>query len=183
MTARFCDLDKVLHELQGLLGQVDAVLRIAVFEYTRQTRHRAADRHISVRAPDNVFCLLSESTFLWTRVSLVPHGNPAPDPARPLECIAGTGKLPPVNKHTNRRAGLGCTSCKIQPLCRPAGPRPLILGVAVKIRRRVAAHAGILLCGGFGFFRLRAATGRIRRIYKNVIFDTSPVAGKVYKNS
>ena len=43
MTARFRDLDKVLHELQRLLGQVDAVLRIAVFEHTRQARHGAAD--------------------------------------------------------------------------------------------------------------------------------------------
>ena len=164
MTARFRDLDEILHELQRLFGQVDAVLRIAVFEYTRQTRHRAADRHVAVRTPDNVFCLLAETSFLRTGVSLVPHGNPAPDPARPLERIAGAGKLPPVNKHTNRRAGLGCTSCKIQPLCRPAGPRPLILGVAVKIGRCVAAHAGIFLCGGFGFLRLCAATGRIRRI-------------------
>ena len=164
MTARFCDLDEILHELQRLFGQVDAVLRIAVFEHTRQTRHGAADRHIAVRAPNDIFCLLSESTFLWTRVSLVPHGNAAPDPACPLERVAGTRKLPPVNKHTNRRAGFGCASGKVQPLCRPAGPRPLILGVAVKIRRRVAAHAGILLCGGFGFLRLCAATGRIRRI-------------------
>ena len=164
MTARFRDLDEILHELQRLFGQVDAVLRVAVFEHTRQTRHGAADRHISVRAPNNVFCLLPEAAFLRTGVSLIPHGNAAPDPARPLERVAGAGKLPPINKHTDRRAGLGCTSCKIQPLCRPAGPRPLILGVAVKIGRRVAAHAGILLCGGFGFFRLCAATGRIRRI-------------------
>ena len=42
MTARFRDLDEILHELQRLFGQVDAVLRIAVFEYTWQTRHRAA---------------------------------------------------------------------------------------------------------------------------------------------
>ena len=83
---------------------------IAVFEYTRQTRHRAADRHIAVRAPNNVFCLLPETPLLRAGVSLVPHGNPAPDPACPLERIAGTGKLPPVNEHTDRRAGFCRTS-------------------------------------------------------------------------
>ena len=122
MTARFCDLDEILHELQRLFGQVDAVLRIAVFEHTRQTRHGSADRHIAVRAPDNVFCLLAKTSLLRAGVSLIPHGNAAPDPACPLERVAGAGKLPPVNEHTDRRAGFGCASGKVQPLCRPAGP-------------------------------------------------------------
>ena len=55
MTARFRDLDEILHELQRLFG---AVIRsgIAVFEYTRQTRH-SCSRHVAVRAPDNVLSL------------------------------------------------------------------------------------------------------------------------------
>ena len=122
MNSRFCDLDEILNDMQRLLGQEDAVLRLAQFEHSRQTRHGAADRHISVRAPDDVFCLLPKTPLLRARVSLIPHGNPAPDPACPLERIAGAGELPPVNEHTDRRTGLGCASGKVQPLCRPAGP-------------------------------------------------------------
>ena len=143
---------------------MDAALGIAILEHPRQAWDRAADGHIAVGAPDDIFRLLAEAPLLRAAVALIPDSGAAPDPARPLEGVGGCWELPPVNEHTNRRAALTYLSCLIQPLCRPAGPGTLVLGVPIERGRRVLAHAGILPGSGFVFLRLGAPTGRIGRI-------------------
>ena len=134
---RLRDLHDVLHELQRLFREVDAVLRISVLKHTRQTRHRTVDGHISVGAPDDVLCLLAEAPLLRAAVALVPDSGASPDPTGPLESVCRRGKLPPVDEHTYRRTGLADLSRFIQPLRRPAGPGALVLGVPVKGRRSI----------------------------------------------
>ena len=48
MASGLGDLHDVPHELEWLLRQVDAVLGIAVLEYTGEAGHRAADGHITI---------------------------------------------------------------------------------------------------------------------------------------
>ncbi|CAN3957784.1 transcription antitermination factor NusB, partial [Dysosmobacter welbionis] len=105
MASGLGDLHDVPHELEWLLRQVDAVLGIAVLEYTGEAGHRAADGHITIGAPDNVLRLLPEPALLGPAVALVPDSGAAPDPPRPLEGIAGRRELTPVNEHTHRGAG------------------------------------------------------------------------------
>ena len=84
MAARLCDLHDVLHELQRLFREMDAVLRISVLEHTGQTRYRTVDGHISVGAPDDVLCLLAEAPLLRTAVALIPNCGASPDPTGPI---------------------------------------------------------------------------------------------------
>ena len=143
---------------------MNAVLRIAILEYPWQAGHRTADGHIPVGAPDNVFRLLTESAFLRAAVALIPDSSAAPDPTGPLESVCRRRKLPPVDEHTHRCAGLAGLPRLIQPLRCPAGPGTLILGIPIKGRRRVLPHTGILSGGGLVFLGLRPASGSIRGI-------------------
>ena len=72
MASGLGDLHDVPHELEWLLRQVDAVLGIAVLEYTGEAGNRAADGHITIGAPDNVLRLLPEPALLGPAVALVP---------------------------------------------------------------------------------------------------------------
>ena len=137
MAARLCDLHDVLHELQRLFREMDAVLRISVLEHTGQTRYRTVDGHISVGAPDDVLCLLAEAPLLRAAVALIPNCGASPDPTGPLESVCRRGKLPPVDEHTHWGTELADLSRFIQPLSCPAGPGALVLGVPVKGRRSI----------------------------------------------
>ena len=164
MAARFRDLHNVPHKLQGFLRKMNAALWIAILEHPWQAGHRTADRHIAVGTPDNVLRLLAEAALLRTAVALIPDSGTPPDPPRPLKGIGGCGQLPPVDEHTHRRTGLACFPRLVQPLCRPAGPGALVLGIAVKGRWRVLPHTGILSGGGLVFLGLCPASGSIRGI-------------------
>ena len=142
---------------------------IGMPKYARQTRHRAADRHIAVGAPDNVLCLLAEPALLRPAVCFIPDSGAPPDPPCPLEGVGSCGKLPPVNEHTHRRAGFANLSRLIQPLRCPTGPGALVLGISLKRRGRILAQPGIFLGGRLVFLRLGAATGGIRRICDDCI--------------
>ena len=164
MAARLGDLHHVPHEREGLFGQVNAVLGIAVLEHAGQAGHGPADGHIPVGTPDDVLRLLAEAALLGAAVALVPHSGAPPDPARPLEGVGGRGELPPVDEHTHRRAGLADLSGIPKPLRRPAGPGPLVLGVPVEGRGRVIPHAGILLGRGLVLLCLGTASRGVRRV-------------------
>ena len=164
MATRLGDLYHIPHKLERFLSEVDTVLGIAVFEHAGQAGHRAADGHVSVRPPHDVLRLLPEPPLLGPAVALVPHSGAPPNPPRPLEGVGGGGELPPVDKHTYRRARLTGPPGLIQPLRRPPGPGPLVLGVAVEGRRRMVTHAGILLGCGLVLLRLGPPAGRIGRV-------------------
>ena len=163
MPAGFRDLYHVPHELQGLFGEMDTLLWIAVLEHTGQARYRSGDGHIPIAAPDDILRLLPEAALLGATVALVPDSGTSPDPACPLESIGSCRKLPPVDEHTDRRTGLAGFSGQVQPFRRPARPAPLILRVSVEWRRRVF-HAGIFLGSGFVFLSLGPAARGIGRI-------------------
>lgn len=164
MSARLRDLHHIPHELERFLCEMDAILRIAVLKHTGQAGNGTADGHISVAAPDDVFRLLPEPSFLRTAVSLVPDGGAPPDPACPLQGIGGSGELTPVDEHTHRRTRLADFTGLVKPFGCPACPAALILGVSVKGRRRFFSHAGILFRSGAVLLRLCSAAGGIGRI-------------------
>ena len=89
MPAGFRDLYHVPHELQGLFGEMNALLGVAVLKHTGQAGHRSGDGHIPITAPDDIFRLLSEATLLGSAVALIPDRSTPPDPACPLEGIGG----------------------------------------------------------------------------------------------
>ena len=164
MATRLHDLHHIPHELKGLPGQVDTILWIAVLEHTGQTGHRAAQGHIPVGAPNDVLRLLTEAPLLGAAVALIPNSGAPPDPSSPLEGVGGSGELPPVDEHTHWCSGLTQLPSLIQPLCRPAGPGTLVLGIPLERRGRILSHAGILGCSGLVFLRLSASPGGVRRV-------------------
>lgn len=177
-SARLGDLHDVPHELQGLFRQVDAVLGIAVLEHARQAGHGPVDGHVPVGSPDDVLRLLAEASLLGPAVALVPDGSAAPDPARPLEGVRSCGELPPVDEHAHRSARLAGFPGIVQPLRRPPGPGPLVLGVAIKGRRGMVAHTGVFLRRGFVLFRLGAPAGCVGRVCNHRVEGPRRKAGQ-----
>ncbi len=147
MPTGFRDFYHVPHKLQGLFGEMDALLGIAVLKHSGQAGHGAGDGHVPIAAPDDVLRLLPEAALLGAAVALVPDRGATPDPACPLERIGSRRKLPPIDEHTDRRTGLAGFSGQVQPLCRPACPAPLILRVSVEWRGRVF-HTEVFQCSG-----------------------------------
>ncbi len=165
MTARFRNPDKILHELQGFLGQMDAVLWVAVFEHTRQARHGAADRHISVRAPDDIFCLLTKRPFCGREFPLSHTAMPRQiQPAHWSASLAQGSCRQSMNIQTGA-PGLAARLQEVQP---PAAQRVHDPLIPWRRRQNQAAHCrpcwNISLRWLWSFLRLCAATGRIRRI-------------------
>ena len=106
-SARLADLHHIPHKLQGLFGNMDAVLGIRVTEHARQTPNISLKRHFAVGPPHDVLRLLAEASFLWTAGDFIPHGYTAPGPARPLQGQRHGRKLPPIDEQADGRTGLG----------------------------------------------------------------------------
>ena len=155
------DLHQVPHELQGLLGDVDSILRVGVAEYPRQAFHRTANGQGAVAPPDDELALLAEAPLLRAAGQLVPNGAAPPDPPGPLQGVGDGGVLPPVDEQTDGGSGLAHPPGVRKPLGHPAGPAALVFLVAVKIREgAVGLEAAVLLVGGAVFLsRLAAARG------------------------
>lgn len=155
------DLHQVPHELQGLLGDVDPVLRVGVAEHPRQAFYRAANGQGAVASPDDKLALLAKAPLLRAAGQLVPNGAASPDPPGPLQGVGDGGVLPPVDEQTDGGSGLAHPPGVRKPLGHPAGPAALVFLVAVKIREgAVGLEAAVLLVGGAVFLsRLAAARG------------------------
>ena len=121
---------------------------IRISKYARQTTYRAIERHGSVGAPHNVFCLLAKPPFLRAARHLIPHGHAAPDPSGPLQRVRHAGILPPIDKKADRRARLAGFAHIAQPLRHPTGPASLVAVIPVKIRQCLfLPHATVFLYG------------------------------------
>ena len=159
------DLHQVPHELQGLLGDVDSVLRVGVAEHPRQTFHRTAKGQGAVAPPDNELALLAEAPLLRAAGQLVPNGAAPPDPPGPLQGVGDGGVLPPVDEQADGGAGLAHPPGVRKPFRHPAGPAALVFLVAVKIRERAfGLEAAVLLVGGAAFLRRFRTPGGIGRV-------------------
>ena len=97
--SRLGDLHDVPHELQGLFGQMDAVLRVTVLKYPRQARYGPIDGHIPIGTPGDVLSLGPKAALLGPGVALIPYGGATPDPACPLDGIRHAGELPPIYEY------------------------------------------------------------------------------------
>ena len=80
------DLHQVPHELQGLLGDVDSILRVGVAEYPRQAFHRTANGQGAVAPPDDELALLAEAPLSEGGRSACPKRR---SPARSTRPTAG----------------------------------------------------------------------------------------------
>lgn len=87
MPAGFSYPHHLPHKLQGLFSKVYAFLGVGMPEDSDQAGDGPVYVHISVRAPDYALALLIKSALLRATVLLIPHGDPASDPARPLHSV------------------------------------------------------------------------------------------------
>ena len=151
---------------------MNTVLWISITEHTGKTGNRAVDWHRAITAPHNILSLLAKTSFLRTRVSLIPNRSSSPDPACPLECIGNRGILSPVNKQADWRTNFTGFPRIVEPLCHPMGPGTLILVIPIKIRQCILClHTAVFLISRAVSLILFCSPRRIRRIGNHCIKD------------
>lgn len=89
-------------------------------------------RERAVAAPDHELALVAGAARDWQARSfaLVPHGDSAPHPVRPLNRVGERRELPPVGEYREHAAVLHHAATLGEPVRAPRHPRSLVLAVA-----------------------------------------------------